>query len=98
MASDESPDKLAQINIGTKISSKTTAYEVQSILGQGTFGTVAKCTKMSDMQTVALKIMKNEESLAYQSMEEVRTKRLCLQQIFKSLFPSSVCEKNQQLL
>lgn len=37
-------------------------YQVQSILGEGTFGKVAKCTRMMDKKTVAIKMIKKRGS------------------------------------
>uniref|UniRef100_A0A3Q3KDD7 Protein kinase domain-containing protein n=1 Tax=Monopterus albus TaxID=43700 RepID=A0A3Q3KDD7_MONAL len=42
-----------------------------SFLGQGTFGTVVRCTRMSDMKTVAIKMIKNQGFYAEDAKEEV---------------------------
>lgn len=43
---------------------------MQSILGEGSFGKVAKCTRMNDLQTVAIKVIKNSGSY-FEAEEEV---------------------------
>lgn len=39
-------------------------YQVQSILGEGTFGKVAKCMRMADKKIVAIKMIKKRGSCA----------------------------------
>ncbi|XP_030586891.1 homeodomain-interacting protein kinase 2-like [Archocentrus centrarchus] len=44
---------------GSRLTSSFSNYEVLTILGEGTFGKVAKCVRMADKKTVAIKVMKN---------------------------------------
>lgn len=39
-------------------------YQVQSILGEGTFGKVAKCARMADKKIVAIKMIKKRGTCA----------------------------------
>ncbi|XP_029363959.1 homeodomain-interacting protein kinase 2-like [Echeneis naucrates] len=74
MASKMSPtprvqeDKLVE---GGWLSSKSCRYQVQSILGEGTFGKVAKCTKVDDSKTVAIKMVKKRNDQAEKANAEV---------------------------
>lgn len=45
---------------GRIIISKQSNYQVQSILGEGSFGKVVKCVRLKDKKTVAVKIIKKE--------------------------------------
>lgn len=47
---------------GGSIYDGTTYYQVQSILREGTFGKVAKCTRVNDNATVAVKVIKKQGS------------------------------------
>ncbi|XP_026156007.1 homeodomain-interacting protein kinase 1-like [Mastacembelus armatus] len=69
--SSTSADKYEQLVIGSLLTSKSSTYQVQSLLGRGTFGTVAKCVRMKDMKLVAIKLMKNEGIYIHQAKEEV---------------------------
>lgn len=42
--------------------SPSSKYLLLSFIGQGSFGKVAKCLKMEDMKTVAIKMMRNINS------------------------------------
>ncbi|XP_029353079.1 homeodomain-interacting protein kinase 1-like [Echeneis naucrates] len=53
------------------VSSKSCRYQVQSILGEGTFGKVAKCTRMDDSKTVAIKMVKKRNDQAEKANAEV---------------------------
>ncbi|XP_029363958.1 homeodomain-interacting protein kinase 1-like [Echeneis naucrates] len=74
MASKMSPtprvqeDKLVE---GGWLSSKSCRYQVQSILGEGTFGKVAKCTRVDDSKTVAIKMVKKRNDQAEKANAEV---------------------------
>uniref|UniRef100_UPI0037E883A1 homeodomain-interacting protein kinase 2-like n=1 Tax=Semicossyphus pulcher TaxID=241346 RepID=UPI0037E883A1 len=52
------------------LASRSTRYLVQSVLGQGTFGTVAKCIRMTDKETVAVKMMIYKEPYIFQAEAE----------------------------
>ncbi|KAL7382237.1 hypothetical protein ABVT39_019062 [Epinephelus coioides] len=65
------PAQADQVAIGDWLSSSSSNYLVLSFLGQGTFGKVAKCTRMHDKRTVAIKMMTNQGSLVRQAEEEV---------------------------
>lgn len=56
---------------GSWLCSGPSFYLIQSILGEGTFGKVAKCTRMSDMKKVAIKVMKNRDSAIIDAQQEV---------------------------
>ncbi|TNN66541.1 Homeodomain-interacting protein kinase 1 [Liparis tanakae] len=51
--------------------SGTSSYLVEYVLGQGTFGTVAKCRNIADNKTVAIKMMPNHGSLVERAGAEV---------------------------
>lgn len=48
-----------QIRPGNFLISEPSLYLVESFLGHGTFGTVAKCTRVNDTATVAIKLIKS---------------------------------------
>ncbi|XP_071356048.1 homeodomain-interacting protein kinase 2-like [Trachinotus anak] len=60
-----------QLVPGAWLSSTSVIYRVQSILGEGTFGKVAKCTRMNDLKTVAIKMIKNKGCHVEQANAEV---------------------------
>lgn len=60
------------VNIGDVLLSKTSKYLVQSFVGQGTFGLVAKCRNVTANRNVAIKIVKNESRLNQQTASEVK--------------------------
>ncbi len=60
-----------QLVTGGRLTSGSSDYIVQSFLGQGTFGTVVKCERVNDKKTVAIKMIKNEGNLIWQTREEV---------------------------
>lgn len=43
------------------LSSRTSSYRIISVIGEGTYGTVAKCVKMADRKIVAIKMMKDQD-------------------------------------
>ncbi|XP_072304729.1 homeodomain-interacting protein kinase 1-like [Eucyclogobius newberryi] len=49
------------VSTGSSLVSKTACYNIVSLLGRGAFGNVVKCVRISDMKTVAVKMIKNEE-------------------------------------
>ncbi|XP_049891147.1 homeodomain-interacting protein kinase 1-like [Epinephelus moara] len=65
------PAQADQVAMGDWLSSSSSNYLVLSFLGQGTFGKVAKCMRMHDKRTVAIKMMTNRGSLVRQAEEEV---------------------------
>lgn len=52
------PGRTVQFVPGGFIYEGTQVYQVQSILGEGTFGKVAKCLRMADKTIVAIKMIK----------------------------------------
>ncbi|KAL7383886.1 hypothetical protein ABVT39_020006 [Epinephelus coioides] len=69
--SSAQPPKNDQVAIGDWLSSRSSEYQVQSFLGQGAFGMVAKCMRKLDKKTVAIKMMKNREPFIKQANNEV---------------------------
>ncbi|XP_056297793.1 dual specificity tyrosine-phosphorylation-regulated kinase 4-like [Pseudoliparis swirei] len=67
----EAPSNENRVFIGDLLSSGTYSYLVESVLGQGTFGMVAKCRNIAGNKTVAMKIMQNYCSLVDQARGEV---------------------------
>lgn len=72
-------------------------YQVQSILGEGTFGKVAKCVRMADKKTVAIKMIKKRGSCVDAQKEVATLKTLHSSAVVKLIFnncayagPSSV--------
>ncbi|XP_035460434.2 homeodomain-interacting protein kinase 1-like [Scophthalmus maximus] len=53
------------------LTSGYSTYQVQSFLGHGAFSSVAKCTRMDDMKTVAIKMMKRQGSYVEHAKLEV---------------------------
>lgn len=51
-------------------------YQVQSILGEGTYGKVAKCVRMVDKKTVAIKMIKKRGS-CMDAQKEVEPLNTC---------------------
>lgn len=49
-------------------------YQVNTVLGKGTYGNVLKCTHMATNVTVAVKMMKNKGFLMEQASSEVSKK------------------------
>ncbi|KAK9537773.1 hypothetical protein VZT92_005357 [Zoarces viviparus] len=50
--------------VGALLRSSYSEYLVESVLGQGTFSAVAKCRRIADRKTVAIKMMKNQDRQA----------------------------------
>ncbi|TNN27650.1 Homeodomain-interacting protein kinase 1 [Liparis tanakae] len=63
----EAPSNQNRVFIGDLLSSGTSSYVVESVLGQGTFGMVAKCRNIADNKAVAIKMMPNHGSLVEQA-------------------------------
>lgn len=49
-------------------------YQVNTVLGKGTYGSMLKCTHMATNVTVAIEMMKNESFLMEQASSEVSKK------------------------
>lgn len=62
---------------GRIIISKQTSYQVQSILGEGSFGKVVKCVRLKDKKTVAVKLIKKEGHYYARVKKEVCANHLC---------------------
>lgn len=62
---------------GSIIFSKQTNYQVQSILGEGSFGKVVKCVRLKDKKTVAVKIIKKEGHYYARVKKEVCANSFC---------------------
>ncbi|KAI8989403.1 kinase-like domain-containing protein [Pilobolus umbonatus] len=62
-------DYIMRVNeiIGTK-----DKYKIIDMMGQGTFGQVAKCQKMSTGELFAIKVIKNKPAFYNQSLQEIR--------------------------
>ncbi|XP_077451066.1 homeodomain-interacting protein kinase 3-like [Stigmatopora argus] len=56
---------------GARIHSKSSGYDVLSVLGRGAFGNVVKCRKTTDNKTVAVKTIKNHGSSAKRAIYEI---------------------------
>jgi len=65
--------------IGDLLSSGTSRYLVESVLGQGTFGTVAKCRNIADNKTLAIEMMRDKGSLVEQARAEVGDEMFTIQ-------------------
>ncbi|CAH2225114.1 Homeodomain-interacting kinase 2 [Pelobates cultripes] len=52
--------------------SETDTYEVQELLGSGTFGQVVKCVKKGTSENVAIKMLKNHKYVAEDAQEEIK--------------------------
>ncbi|KAK9517641.1 hypothetical protein VZT92_022992 [Zoarces viviparus] len=62
--SDLIPSHGNSVVIGALLRSSFSEYLVESVVGQGAFGTVAKCRRIADRKTVAIKMMKNQNQEA----------------------------------
>ncbi|KAG8003212.1 Homeodomain-interacting protein kinase 1 [Nibea albiflora] len=65
-----------QVPIGGLISSTTSDYEVQYLLGSGTFGVVTKCKKLATNEMVAVKILKSKKHIKGAEKEEMILKKM----------------------
>jgi len=68
---ESAPSDHNRVEIGDLLKSASSRYLVESVLGQGTFGTVVKCTNVADNKTVAIKMMRDHGGLASQARKEV---------------------------
>nr|XP_046234346.1 homeodomain-interacting protein kinase 2-like [Scatophagus argus] len=60
------------IQEGTLLASKTSCYEVQAFLGEGSFGRVVKCVDIVTSTQVAIKITRDKPFLAERALEEIK--------------------------
>lgn len=65
-----------QIRPGNFLISEPNLYLVESFLGKGSFGTVAKCTRVNDTATVAIKLVKSSHLM--EAFLEVGNKKVLL--------------------
>ncbi|TNN71106.1 hypothetical protein EYF80_018626 [Liparis tanakae] len=76
---------------GDLLKSGSSRYPVEPVVGQGTFGTVVKCTNVADNKTVAVKMMRNRGSSARAEggdmhiNEFVKLVQQCFGQLFHQL-------------
>ncbi|KAK9540228.1 hypothetical protein VZT92_002694 [Zoarces viviparus] len=63
-----SPSHRNSVVVGALLRSRYYEYLVESVLGQGTFGTVAKCRRIADRKTVAIKMLKKQDKQAKAEM------------------------------
>lgn len=61
-----------QVAVGGLISSSSSEYEVQALLGSGGFGEVAQCRITATNEIVALKVLKRCTHYMKQAKEEVK--------------------------
>lgn len=65
-----------QVVVGGLISSPSSYYEVQDLLGYGTYGEVTQCRKLATNEMVAVKMLKTQTFIE-EAKQEVQHK-LCL--------------------
>lgn len=65
-----------QIRPGNFLISEPNLYLVESFLGNGSFGIVAKCTRVNDTATVAIKLVKSSHLM--EALLEVGNKKVLL--------------------
>ncbi|CAB1415797.1 unnamed protein product [Pleuronectes platessa] len=65
------PSQENQVDPGMPLTSGSSNYEVQSLLGQGSFGKVVKCIRLEDNKTVAIKMIKLQPSNINSANQEV---------------------------
>ncbi|KAF3835464.1 hypothetical protein F7725_028022 [Dissostichus mawsoni] len=65
-----------QIEEGAMLYSKSSAYQVQYLLGRGSFGEVAQCRKFATNENVALKVMRS-----WQCIEDAKSEEDILRQM-----------------
>lgn len=75
----------SNVVIGDVLHSTTSEYLVQSFVGQGTYGLVAKCRNIATNANVAIKIIKNKGKLSHQTAAEVKQNSLHFKHILKQL-------------
>ncbi|XP_038571109.1 homeodomain-interacting protein kinase 1-like [Micropterus salmoides] len=69
-------DQDFQVVVGGLISSSSSLYEVQDILGCGAYGEVTQCRKLATNETVAVKILKSKTCIEEAKEEEVILKKM----------------------
>ncbi|KAI9517667.1 hypothetical protein NQZ68_004889 [Dissostichus eleginoides] len=65
-----------QVEEGAMLYSKSSAYQVQYLLGRGSFGEVAQCRKFATNENVALKVMRS-----WQCIEDAKSEEDILKQM-----------------
>ncbi|KAF3835439.1 hypothetical protein F7725_027997 [Dissostichus mawsoni] len=65
-----------QVEEGAMLYSKSSAYQVQYLLGRGSFGEVAQCRKFATNENVALKVMRS-----WQCIEDAKSEEDILRQM-----------------
>ncbi|XP_061621659.1 homeodomain-interacting protein kinase 1-like isoform X1 [Phyllopteryx taeniolatus] len=68
---DSSGSEDNQFSPGARIHSKSSSYDVLSVLGRGAYGNVVKCRKTTDNKTVAVKTIKNHGTSAKRAIYEI---------------------------
>ncbi|XP_077420597.1 homeodomain-interacting protein kinase 3-like [Vanacampus margaritifer] len=68
---DSSGSEDNQFSPGARIHSKSSGYDVLSVLGRGAYGNVVKCRKTTDNKTVAVKTIKNHGTSAKRAIYEI---------------------------
>ncbi|XP_033937608.1 homeodomain-interacting protein kinase 1-like isoform X4 [Pseudochaenichthys georgianus] len=71
------PDNF-QVEEGAMLYSKSSAYEVQYLLGRGSFGEVAQCRKFATNENVAIKVIRSKHSIEDAKSEEDILKQMKL--------------------
>ncbi|KAF3835386.1 hypothetical protein F7725_027944 [Dissostichus mawsoni] len=71
------PDNF-QVEEGAMLYSKSSAYEVQYLLGRGSFGEVAQCRKFATNENVAIKVIRSRHSIEDAKSEEDILKQMKL--------------------
>ncbi|KAJ4943510.1 hypothetical protein JOQ06_006010 [Pogonophryne albipinna] len=67
-----------QVEEGAMLYSKSSAYEVQYLLGRGSFGEVAQCRKFATNENVAIKVIRSKHSIEDAKSEEDILKQMKL--------------------
>lgn len=84
----------AHITPGSKLHSSHVTYLVHAIIGEGTYGKIAKCTRKDTNSMVALKIIKNNSNFIEQANDEVGMNPsliVCPSFVFSSVTVSNLC-------
>ena len=68
-------DRDDEVTVGDVLSFRSSTYIVEGFIGEGTFGKVAKCTRVADLKTVAIKMMKKKRYVKSLAKSEVGEKK-----------------------